>query len=121
MTTSSPHILIVEDEFLIALDAEYLIATSLKCRISLLRPEQLDELGDEALRDYTLCLLDVPLDPKHAIARARRLRAAGVDIVFTTVSEAHRHGVDGVADAIVVMKPFDSDILLATVTRTADR
>ena len=115
MNTTSPHILIEEEEFLIALDADYLIATALECRVSLLRPLQLDELEDPALGDYTLCLLDVPLDPKHAIERARRLRSAGVRVVFTTVSEAHRHGIDSMKDIVVVMKPFERDALLAAV------
>lgn len=121
MNSSSPHILVVEEEFLIALDAEYLIATSMDCRVSLLRPLQVDDLDNIDLAVFTLCLLDVPLEPARALGRARRLRAAGVTVIFTTVSEAHRHGVDGMPDAAVVMKPFDRDALLAAIAMPAPR
>ena len=48
MEPSIPHILIAEREFLIALDAEYLIKSALECRITLLRPEQLEIVRSDA-------------------------------------------------------------------------
>lgn len=115
MNKIRPQITIVEGEFLIALDAEYLIKSSLECQVSLVRIEQLDALEDRELKAIDLCLLDVPLDPSDALARARRLQDCGVRMLFTTVSEFHRHGVAGHEETPVVMKPFEGEKLVAAV------
>jgi DNA-binding response OmpR family regulator len=115
MKPSLPHILIAEREFLIALDAEYLIKAALDCRISLLRPEQLDQLEAAALADIDLCLLDVPLDATRITARIERLIEARVPLLFTTVGEIHRNGVAGFEIVPVARKPYDGETLVALV------
>lgn len=115
MEPSLPHILIAEREFLIALDAEYLIKAALDCRISLLRPEQLDQLEAAALADIDLCLLDVPLDATRITARIERLIEARVPLLFTTVGEIHRNGVAGFEIVPVARKPYDGETLVALV------
>jgi DNA-binding response OmpR family regulator len=115
MEPSIPHILIAEREFLIALDAEYLIKAALDCRISLLRPEQLDQLEAAALADIDLCLLDVPLDATRITARIERLIEARVPLLFTTVGEIHRNGVAGFEIVPVARKPYDGETLVALV------
>lgn len=117
MNHSLPHILIAEREFLIALDAEYLIKAALDCRTTLLRPEQLDQWGAAALADVDLCLLDVPLDATQITARIERLMAEGVPLLFTTVGDIHRDGVKGFEAIPVVMKPHDAETLAAGVKR----
>ncbi|WP_439614784.1 hypothetical protein [Shinella sp.] len=115
MEPSLPHILIAEREFLIALDAEYLIKAALDCRISLLRPEQLDQWDAAALGDIDLCLLDVPLDATRITARIERLIEARVPLLFTTVGEIHRDGVAGFEVIPVARKPYDGETLVALV------
>ena len=115
MDKSLPHILIVEREFLIALDAEFLIKSAITCRVTLIRPEQLDQWKEDALQGVDLCLLDVPLDASRVVPRIKRLVAEGVPLLFSTVGEAHRSGVDGFESVPVVMKPFDGDTLVALV------
>ncbi len=115
MEPSLPHILIAEREFLIALDAEYLIKAALDCRISLLRPEQLDQWDAAALADIDLCLLDVPLDATRITARIERLIEARVPLLFTTVGEIHRDGVAGFEVIPVARKPYDGETLVALV------
>jgi DNA-binding response OmpR family regulator len=112
MEDSSPHILIAEREFLIALDAEYLIKAALECRITLLRPEQLDEWDAAALADIDLCLLDVPLDAARITARIERLVEAQVPLLFTTVGDIHIGGFETVP---VARKPYDGETLAALV------
>ena len=77
MTPDLPHILIVEPEFLIALDAEYLIKAALDCRITLQRPEQVDHWDFPALAGIDLCLLDLPNEAGETVARIQRLVDAG--------------------------------------------
>lgn len=115
MESSLPHILIAEREFLIALDAEYLIKAALACRISLLRPEQLDEWDAAALADIDLCLLDVPLDATRITARIERLIDARVPLLFTTVGDIHVNGVEGFEVIPVARKPYDGETLGALV------
>lgn len=117
MDHSLPHILIAEREFLIALDAEYLIKSALDCRITLLRPEQLDQWDSAALANTDLCLLDVPLDATQITARTRRLIAECVPLLFTTVGETHRGGVEGFEVIPVARKPYDGETLVALVTQ----
>ncbi|MCF3638962.1 hypothetical protein LXM94_03155 [Rhizobium sp. TRM95111] len=115
MTKMQPRILIAEEEFLIAIDAEYLIKSAFDCSISLVRPEQLDGQDDEQLKTAALCLLDVPAEPASAVARAERLLALGVQVLLTTVSEFHCRGVPGLPDVQIVTKPYDAEKLLSAV------
>lgn len=115
MDPSIPHILIAEREFLIALDAEFLIKSAMNCQVTLLRPEQLDEWDAAALAGVDLCLLDAPLDAARIVEHTTRLAAQGVPLLFTTVSEVHRDGVEGFEGIPVAMKPFEGETLLALV------
>lgn len=92
MDQSFPHIVIAEHEFLIALDAEYLIRSAIDCRTTLVRPEQLGQWNTSALADVDLCLIDVPLDMSGIAPAIQRLVDAGVPLLLTTVSEAHQRG-----------------------------
>jgi hypothetical protein len=113
MEASVPHVVIAEREFLIALDAEYLIKAALDCRISMVRPEQLDQWDEALLAQIDLCLLDVPLDATRITTRIERLIAAGVPLLFTTVGEIHINGVAGFEAIPVARKPYDGETLAA--------
>lgn len=115
MDHAIPHILIAEREFLIALDAEYKIKSSLACRTTLLRPEQLDGWDSSALAHVDLCLLDVPFDPSNVLQRIKRLIDEGVPLLLTSVCEIHQDGVEGFEAIPLVTKPFDDDSLLEQV------
>jgi DNA-binding response OmpR family regulator len=115
MESSIPHILIAEREFLIALDAEYLIKTAFDCRITLIRPEQLDQWDKAALADVDLCLLDVPLDATRVSGRIAQLTEAGVPLLFSTVGETHLKGVAGFEGVPVARKPYDGDVLVSLI------
>ena len=115
MDPSIPHIVVAEREFLIALDAEYLIKTAIECRISLLRPEQLDQWDEAALADVDLCVLDVPLDATRITERIARLIEARVPLLFTAAGEIHRDGVEGFEIIPVARKPYDGEALVSLV------
>lgn len=115
MDRSIPHIVIAEREFLIALDAEYLIKSALDCRITLLRPEQLDQWDATALAGVDLCLLDVPLDATRITARIDRLIEARVPLLFTTVADIHIRGLEGFEIVPIARKPYDGEALMALV------
>ena len=115
MDPSIPHILIVEREFLIALDAEYLIKAAIECRTTLLRPEQLDQWDSAMLADIDLCLLDVPLDATQITARVERLIEARVPLLFTTVADINIGDIVGFEVIPIVRKPYEGESLVALV------
>lgn len=112
-----PHIVIAEHEFLIALDAEFLIKAALDCRVTLLRPEQLDQWDDSALSGIDLCLLDVPLDATQIKARIQRLIDARVPLLFTTVGGLDSSGVEGFEVIPVAKKPYDGEAIVTLIKR----
>lgn len=115
MTDTNPHIAIVEEEFLIAVDAEYLIREKMACRTTLARPDQLARWTDRELSGLDLCLMDVPMRAERVLAIAQRLRALGKPLLFTSVSELHRHGIETFEGVPVIMKPYDGEHLLAVI------
>lgn len=121
MNDPVPHLVIAEREFLIALDAEYMIKSALECRISIVRPEQLDAWDAAALSGIDLCLLDVPLDVSRVEALARRLREHDVPLLFTSVCEIHRNGVEGLAAVPVAMKPYETEAFIDLVKAGLER
>jgi len=110
-----PHIVIAEREFLIALDAEFLIKAALDCRITLLRPEQLDQWDSAALSGIDLCLLDVPLDATQITARIQRLIDARVPLLFTTVGGVDASGIEGFEVIPVAKKPYDGEAIMTLI------
>lgn len=116
MNAPEPRIAVVEEEFLIALDAEFLIGQTLHGRVHTVRPDQFARWTDSDLSAIDLCLIDVPMQAEQAAATARRLVRLGTPFIFTTVSEEYRHGVEGFNGTPVLMKPYDGEILLAVVT-----
>jgi hypothetical protein len=110
-----PHIVIAEREFLIALDAEFLIKAALDCRITLLRPEQLDQWDSAALSGIDLCLLDVPLDATQITARIQRLIDARVPLLFTTVGGVDTSGIEGFEVIPVAKKPYDGEAIMTLI------
>lgn len=121
MDPNLPHILIAEPEFLVGLDAEFLIKSAINCRTSIVRPEQLDLWDETALANVDLCLFDVPLAATDAMPRIARLSALEVPVLLTAISDPHGRG-HGDLDAIpVVLKPYDGLILIALVRQRLRR
>lgn len=121
MEPSRPHILIAEREFLIALEAEYLIKSAFDCRITLIRPEQLDQWDSAMLADIDLCLLDVPLDATQVTARVERLIEARVPLMFTTVADINAEDIQGFEVIPIARKPYEGEALIALVKRRLRR
>ncbi len=117
MNKAYPHIAIVEEEFLIAVDAEFLISSAFECRVSIIRPNQFELWADSDLAALNLCLVDLSVRSISVTDGVRRLKRLKVPLIFTSVSEAHRSGVAPVDGAPVIMKPYADEMLLAAVGR----
>jgi DNA-binding response OmpR family regulator len=111
-------VLLVEDEFLIALDLEWLLerhgwlvlgpAASVAAALRLL--ERGEEPPDAAL-------LDVNLRGELVTPVAERLRALGIPFVLASAYERVDLGVPALAGVVNVGKPTDARRLLAALAR----
>lgn len=111
-------VLIVEDETLVAINLEAILE-DLGHRVigPVMRLDDLDRLIEEGVA-ADIAILDVNIAGERVFARAERLAAAGVPIIFAT-----GYGAGGLADDWshhpVVQKPYSPDDIcqaLATIT-----
>ena len=115
-TISGLSILLVEDEYLIALDAE----------------EMLNEMGAAAVKvvstiedaqvriaegGFDLAILDVNLNGRMSTPLAEALRGLGIPIVFTTGYSLRHRPIAGLEDCICVNKPYTAQRLKEGVSQ----
>ncbi len=114
MSLAGVRVLLVEDEAIIAMTAEDMLA-ELGC-VVVATAATLAEALDAADRDdFDLCLLDINLNGVESLPVADRLREAGRPFVFTT-----GYGTAAAKGAPVVAKPYRlSDLEEAMLTALA--
>jgi CheY-like chemotaxis protein len=102
-------VLLLEDEYLIALDAELILkdlgAASVQTASNLAEAEKCVQEGR-----FDLALLDVNINGQTSFDLAQRLRERGVPIVFASGYDLNRTRPDSEA-AIYVTKPYTSERL----------
>ena len=113
---SSRLVLVVEDEFLIAMDLELLLqehgwrvlgpAATVVEALRLLQGETPD-----------VALLDINLQGELVTPVAEELRARGVPFVLASAYDGHKLGVVALAEAPSIGKPTDERRLLAALAR----
>ncbi|HEX4298884.1 MAG TPA: hypothetical protein VHZ56_12765 [Devosia sp.] len=105
------RVLIVEDEFLIALDIQRILETAHPRRTVFARNfAEVAALG-AGLADFDLAIISPPGPDPAERSVVDRLAATGAAIVVCTASRARLAGT-AIADAIIVDKPFADDHLL---------
>ncbi len=108
-------ILIVEDEFLIALDIRFHLQRAGFAEVEHAATEEA-ALDAIAAREWSAAILDANLDGKRIDAIAAALQAR--DVPFVIVTGYGRNGLPAIlADVPVVEKPFNPRRLLDVVTR----
>lgn len=111
-----PRILVVEDEFLVALDVEAMLAAlgcdlagpaaTVEQAIALLASERVDA-----------ALLDINVGGKLVFPVAERLAGQGIPFAFATGYDAGSVLPDRFADRPVLRKPYDEEHLADLVCR----
>ena len=104
------RVLLLEDEFLIALDAEQILkelgAQRVETAATLSEAEQRARDGD-----FDIALLDVNINGQMSFNLAESLRARGVPVVFATGYELKGRAIPNLEAAFCVSKPYTSDSL----------
>ena len=104
------RVLLLEDEFLIALDAEQILqelgAQRVETASTLIEAEQHARDGH-----FDIALLDVNINGEMSFDLAESLRARGVPVVFATGYELKDRAIPNLDTAFCVSKPYTSERL----------
>lgn len=103
-------VLVLEDEFLIALDAEQILRDLGVRQVAI--AATLSEAEDRTRAgDFDVALLDVNVNGEMSFGLAQTLRARGVPVVFTTGYELKDRVDTSVDPEFCVSKPYTSERL----------
>ena len=115
MPLSQHTVLVLEDEYLIALEIGRILEEAHIGSAEIVR--SLEDLGDgpAALARFDAAIVEIRTPGQTAHPAAERLRAQGIPVVFGTVFDEYRDGMPGFPGAPVVMKPYATDLMVAAV------
>ncbi len=98
------------------MEVERVLAEAFACEIQIATPRNYPVELER--REFDVVVIDSTLIDGKGEA-ARRLRAAGAGLVFTTLGEEDMAGMDGWAGVPVVAKPFNDHHLVEAVRNAA--
>ena len=108
-------ILVVEEEFLIALDIQRMLETHGTGQMLFARTaEEAHEL-EAYWPSIRLAIVEIRHDGAHSLTLVRRLRDAGVAVVLNTADSAIRRGHPDFPDVPVAVKPMAEEDLVAAI------
>lgn len=111
--------LIVDSEYLIALDLELMIAELLDCEIDVATPEAAREVAGK--RQYDLALIERPEPDNSRGDLVHQLACAGTALVFTSTAEGDSAGLQEHPGWPVLLKPFAAAAVIAAVRQAIVR
>ena len=114
---SGQSILVVEEEFLIALDIQRMLETRVAGQMLFARTaEEAHEL-EAHWPSIGLAIVEIRRDGQHGPALVRRLRDAGIAVVLNTADSAIRRGHPDFPGVPVAVKPMTEEDLVAAIER----
>jgi CheY-like chemotaxis protein len=111
------RVLLVEDEFLVALEAEEMLRDFGVRSVEVVNTFEKASLVAEENR-FDVAVLDINLNGKLSLPIAQSLTARGIPVVFTTGYEKSRDEPE-IGVVARIMKPYSATTLLAAVQRAA--
>jgi CheY-like chemotaxis protein len=111
------RVLLVEDEFLIAIDIERILSELAGAEVVTAHHigQALDIIASQG--PFDAAVLDFKLDRETSLPIAELLGAAGVPFVFLTGAPAEAANLTHFDDVPVVAKPFDEETLLLALAK----
>jgi DNA-binding response OmpR family regulator len=108
-------ILIVDREYLVAMEAESILQALPAGHITVATPRECNDILKD--RRFDVVVIDASLVVRGNAEPA--LRASGAAVVFLSLRQEELDGIAGWPDAPVVSKPFDDERLLGAVKNAA--
>lgn len=112
MIPSGLHILVVDREYLVAMEAERLLVDALACAVRIAMPH--DYVAALTDQNYDLLLIDAGIVDSEGAEALKAAQRAGTRLVFTTLTNDSMERLPEFAGSATVAKPFvDADLLAA--------
>lgn len=115
------RVLVLEDEFLIAMDVEQMCRERGASDVVIMR--SMEEVGafEPDGREFHAAVLDVMLGGHSTMDFAKRLRERGIPFVFATGYSETEDLFDALAGVEVVSKPYGAEHLIGALERAFAR
>lgn len=111
------RVLIVDPEYLVALDGEQVLSDALGCDVEIAMPRDYHAALEN--QRFDAVLIDVRVVQDDVADAARRIAAAGANVVLSSLSHVNANGFAAWPDVPVVLKPFDDKTLIETIRNAA--
>ncbi len=111
-------ILVLEDEFLIAMDVEQMCSDAGAADILIIRTVPEAEAALEQGRRFDAAIVDVMLAGRPTLDFARRLGDAGIPFVFATGYAENEELATAFPGVAVVSKPYAGHAIVSALTET---
>lgn len=108
-------VLVVEEEFLIALDIQRMLEIHTTGQMLFARTAEEAEELEAHWPSIALAIVEIRNDRAQSLALVRRLREAGVAVVLNAPDSAMGHGHPDFPGVPVAIKPMSEDDLLAAI------
>lgn len=113
MPLTNRRILVLEEDYLIALEIGRMLAEAGVGCVQVARDPKLPERPD--LGGFDAAIMEIRVFEAPTLDFAKGILAAGVPIVIGTAFDEFKDGVPGLPGVPVLLKPYDSKELVATV------
>jgi len=113
---SGRKILIVEAEFLIALDIQRMLETLLSGDMLFARSPKEARAHEQLWPSIDLAIVELGLDPQESLALLHGLRRAGTALILSTGDSKIRQGHPEFPGAPVIVKPMSEEDFHRAVT-----
>lgn len=110
-----PTVLVVEAEFLIALDIQRVLETLDVCQTLFARSADEARLSIESWPQLALAILDVRAGEHATFAVARELMSMGIPVILTSADIGLRAGVPDLPGVTVIVKPLQEAELVGAI------
>ena len=118
-TLAGLRILLLEDEYLIAMDVELLCRDNGAAEVHIKRAlDELDQIG--GVDGFDVAVIDLMLSGLSTLPFAERLREAGVPFVFAS-GYAEDEALSAFPEVAIVGKPYSGSDLVAAIAAAAAR
>jgi DNA-binding response OmpR family regulator len=107
-------VLLVEDEYLIALDAQELLK---KLGVVIVETVATFERAEKCAAEgqFDLAVLDVNINGRHSFSIAKTIKERGIPVVFASGYESRDRAASGLDDTVWVTKPYTYERLRAAL------